>query len=85
MPTVSATARWVPRQLGIDAAPTTSVFGEELDDGLDTTVTVAAAAHAATELAAAQARQAELDASYLRGVADGREHGELAGAFQSVN
>ncbi len=76
--TVSTTVRWMPRQLGTAAPRTTSVFGEDLDDAPDTTATVEAAAQAATELAVAQARQAELDASYLRGVADGREQGELA-------
>ncbi len=74
----SATELWMPIQLGTDGPRITSVFGEDLDDAHDGHATVAAAAQAATELAAAQARQAELEAPYLRGVADGREQGELA-------
>ncbi len=75
---VSAPERWMPNQLGTDAPRITSVFDEDLDDTRDSRTNVAAAAQAATELAAAQAHQAELDTAYLRGVAEGREQGELA-------
>ncbi len=74
---VAATERWIPRQLGIDAPRPTSVFGDDLNDTSDRGAAVEAA-QAAKELAASQARQAELDAAYLRGVAEGREQGELA-------
>jgi flagellar assembly protein FliH len=76
--TVATTERWMPSQLGIDAPRPTSVFGDDLDDPNDSRAAVEAAAQAAQELAAAQARQAELDAAYLRGVDEGREQGELA-------
>ncbi len=76
--TVSATERWMPSQLGIDAVRPASAFGEDLDDPNGSRSAVEAAAAAAKELAAAQARQAELDAAYLRGVGEGREQGERA-------
>ncbi len=76
--TVAATESWMPSQFGSDARRVTSAFDEDLDERPNSRVTMAAAELAAAELAASQARQADLDAAYLRGVADGREQGELA-------
>lgn len=76
--TVAATESWTPRQFGIDPPRVTAAFDEDLDEHADSQASVAAAVQAAAALAASQARQAELDAAYLRGMSEGREQGELA-------
>lgn len=68
---ITGAAPWMPRQVGSTAPRTLSIFELPPDDQGDS-VEVAEA------LAAAQARQAELDAAYLRGMEQGREQGEAA-------
>lgn len=65
----------MPRQVGTELPPATSAFEPDLVDSYNTT---SAAMRAASALAATVAQQAAVDAAYLRGVTDGRAHGELA-------
>lgn len=75
MPAITSVGAWIPAHVpsAIEARP--SLFDVELEDIRDS---IAAAEQAALAKAAAEARQRELDAAYLRGVADGREQGERA-------
>lgn len=65
----------MPIMVGGDAPRVRSVFEVDLDDSPDVS---GAAASVAADLVAAQLRQDELDAAYLRGLSDGRAQGEEA-------
>ena len=73
--TVTSAGVWMPQQVGIDTPHTISIFATELEDAREISD---AAIRAADDAAVAQARQAELDEAYLRGVFEGREQGEHA-------
>ena len=66
---------WTPRLVGPPPRRVQSVFEFPLDDARDFD---GDALRDETEMRAAQARHAELDATYQRGVDDGRVQGELA-------
>ncbi len=74
VPTVATTRSWMPRPMGSPTATMPATFAPAFDDatvGDDDS-------DRAAEVALAQARQAELDATYLRGLNEGREQGEHA-------
>lgn len=66
---------WMPMQVGSDAPRVRSIFESPHTNGHHASESER---RSAAEAAAAQARQAELDAALARGVAEGREHGERA-------
>lgn len=80
VPVVRETTAWMPMQVGVAALPTLSIFSREFVDAQAEAAVeaeVLAKAQRDAELAAAaEARQAEIDAAYLRGLNEGRAQGE---------
>ncbi len=72
---IAASRAWMPRLVDTGVPRVASIFEEEVEDPQDVSD---AAARVAAEAALIQARQAELDAAYLRGVQEGRDQGEQA-------
>ena len=72
--TVSRADVWMPKQVGRELPRIRSIFeaGHDGHESSDEALRVSA------EAAAAQARQAELDAAFARGLSHGREQGEQA-------
>ena len=80
MPVVRESTAWMPVQVGVATVPAPSVFPQEFVDADASAAieaeTLAAAQRDAAVVAAAEARQAEIDAAYLRGLNEGRDQGE---------
>ncbi len=80
MPVMRESTAWMPVQVGVATLPELSVFSQEFVDAHASAAVEAAALAAAQReaavVAAAEARQAELDAAYLRGLNEGRDQGE---------
>jgi flagellar assembly protein FliH len=75
---VTASEVWMPRQVGAEVPRARTIFDADYHDPSDTVESPEVAAKAAADAALALARQAELDAAWLRGVEEGREQGEQA-------
>ena len=72
---IATTRAWMPRSVGSAVTTMPTRFASDFDDGV---VSRFEEAERAADLTLAQARQAELDTAYLRGLAEGREQGEQA-------
>ncbi len=79
-PIVRAATAWMPAQVTLAVRPELSIFSVEFTEAqADAAADAEAAvtAHREAELvAAAEARQVDIDAAYLRGLNEGREQGE---------
>lgn len=69
---------WMPVQVSAPEPARPSLFDTSIEDELAAEEAAERAAAEAVRLAEVAARQAALDAAYLRGVEDGRTQGELA-------
>lgn len=73
--TIASAGVWMPKQVGSTAPRQKSIFETPVAKSFGSAED---SAHDAADAAAALARQSELDTAYLRGVSEGREHGEQA-------
>ncbi len=75
---IRAMTGWMPVQVRLDTPARPSLFDTSIEDEQAAQAAAELAARETARLAEVAARQAELDAAYLRGMSEGRDQGERA-------